>query len=118
MIKNYSKKASNDITNSFLIDSFSNKIGIQKVEIGDGQIITAKGIIKIGLFDNIYFTPDLALNLLSVKDISTCWFLIEFSKNSSRIFNGKKNYLFTINKGSDNLFLCKYWPIQATVIFS
>ena len=92
------------ISNLSLFDTFSNAISGQQVEIGDGSRICAKGMGEIGIFNNIYYAPDLAFNLISINDFSARGLSVEFSKNNCNILDGLKNRLISISKGTDNLF--------------
>ena len=92
------------ISNLSLFDTFSNGIFAQQVEIGDGSRISAKGKGQIGNFNNIYYAPDLAFNLMSLNDFSERGFTVEFSKNNCHILDGLKNRLLSISKGTDNLY--------------
>jgi hypothetical protein len=92
------------ISNLSLFDTFSNGIFSQQVEIGDGSRISAKGKGQIGIFNNIYYAPDLAFNLMSLNDFSERGFTVEFSNNKCHILDGLKNRLISIPKGTDNLY--------------
>ena len=92
------------VCNLELFDEFSNKVSGQKIEIGDGSVLNVSGVGRIGIFDQIFYSPHLAFNLVSVHDFLKYGFSVEFSGNLCSIFNINKVCILKIFKGSDNLF--------------
>ena len=92
------------IYNLEIFDSFELLPNVQNIEIGDGRILNAKGIGKVGHIDKIYYSPYLAFNFLSVIDLLRLDYEVEFSKNICKIFNRHKKCLISIPKGQDNLY--------------
>ena len=52
----------------------------------------------------IYYSPNLAFNLVSVSDLLRLDYEVEFSKNVCKILNRHKKCLISIPKGHDNLY--------------
>ena len=48
----------------------------QRIEIGDGSILVVKGLDRIGIFEQIYYSPNLGFNHVAVDDLSNYGFSV------------------------------------------